>query len=193
MRAYDLRLVAAQPEQLRGGEARQRAVAGQRDQPLEPDALLDLGALRRRALVVPQDRGAEDRGRARRARPGRASGRRARCRATSSPAERGERRLGWPATSPRGPAPPSPGAAWTAGSSRSARATTSPSARDRERLDAGRADVESDQRTALADRASRRARARRAPRRRARRRGPRPCAPAPRAAPARRCARRPRR
>ena len=38
----------------------ERAVAGQRDEPLEPDALLDLGALGRRALVVPEDRRAQD-------------------------------------------------------------------------------------------------------------------------------------
>ena len=50
-----LRFVGAQPEQLRRGEAGQRTVAGQRDQPLEPDAFLDLGALLRGALVVPED------------------------------------------------------------------------------------------------------------------------------------------
>ena len=55
----EVRLVRAQPQQLGRGEARQRAVAGQRDQPLEPDALLDLLALGGRALVVPEDRGAE--------------------------------------------------------------------------------------------------------------------------------------
>ena len=38
----------------------ERAVAGQGDQPLEPDALLDLGALDRRPLVVPEDGRAED-------------------------------------------------------------------------------------------------------------------------------------
>ena len=54
-----LRLVRAQPEQLRRREAGERAVAGQRDQPLEADPLLDLLALRRGALVVPEDRGAE--------------------------------------------------------------------------------------------------------------------------------------
>ena len=54
-----LRLVRAQPEQLRGGEAGERAVAGQRDQPVEPDARLDLGALGGRALVVPEDRRAQ--------------------------------------------------------------------------------------------------------------------------------------
>ena len=53
-------LVLPQPQQLRGREARQRAVPGERDEPLETDALLDLGALRARALVVPEDRGPED-------------------------------------------------------------------------------------------------------------------------------------
>ena len=37
----------------------ERPVAGERDQPLEADALLDLGALGPGALVVPEDRGAE--------------------------------------------------------------------------------------------------------------------------------------
>ena len=37
-------------------EAGQRSVAGQLDQAREPDALLDLGALGRRPLVVPEDR-----------------------------------------------------------------------------------------------------------------------------------------
>ena len=54
--AVDVRLVPAEPEELRRGEARERAVARQLDQPVEPDALLDLGALRARALVVPEDR-----------------------------------------------------------------------------------------------------------------------------------------
>ena len=49
-------LVRAQPQQLGRGEPGQGAVAGQRDQALEPDAPLDLGALGRRALVVPEDR-----------------------------------------------------------------------------------------------------------------------------------------
>jgi hypothetical protein len=56
----DVRLVSAQPEQLRRGEARERPVAGERDEPLEADALLDLRALGPRALVVPEDGGAED-------------------------------------------------------------------------------------------------------------------------------------
>ncbi len=58
--AVDVGLVAAQPEQLRGREARKRPVAGERDQPLEADALLDLGALGPGALVVPEDRGPQD-------------------------------------------------------------------------------------------------------------------------------------
>ena len=56
----DLGLVAAHPEELRRREAGQRPVSGQLDQPLEPDPLLDLGALRRGPLVVPEDRRAED-------------------------------------------------------------------------------------------------------------------------------------
>ena len=44
----DVGLVPSQPQQLRRREAGQRTVARQRDQPLEPDALLDLGALRAR-------------------------------------------------------------------------------------------------------------------------------------------------
>ena len=55
-----LGLVVAHPQDLRRGEAGQRAVAGQRDQPFEPDRLLDLGALRLGSLVVPEDRGADD-------------------------------------------------------------------------------------------------------------------------------------
>src|SRR5215813_6444195 len=54
-----LGLVPAQPEELRRREAGQRPVPGERDQTLEPDPLLDLRTLRGRALVVPQDRGAE--------------------------------------------------------------------------------------------------------------------------------------
>ena len=53
--------MAAQPEELRRREARERAVAGQRDQPVEADALLDLGALGAGALVVPEDRRAGSR------------------------------------------------------------------------------------------------------------------------------------
>ena len=55
----DVGLVAAQPEQLRGREARERPVAGERDEALEADALLDLCALGPGALVVPEDRRAE--------------------------------------------------------------------------------------------------------------------------------------
>ena len=51
-----LGLVLAQPEQLGRREAGQRSVAGERDQPLETDARLDLLAFRRRSLVVPEDR-----------------------------------------------------------------------------------------------------------------------------------------
>ncbi len=55
-----LRLVGAQPEQLRRGESGERAVPGQLDQPLEPDPSLDLRALGGRPLVVPEDRGPQD-------------------------------------------------------------------------------------------------------------------------------------
>jgi hypothetical protein len=53
-------LVPAEPEELRRGEPRERAIPGQRDQPLEPDQLLDLRALGRGALVVPEDRRPQD-------------------------------------------------------------------------------------------------------------------------------------
>ncbi len=55
-----LRLVAAEPEQLRCGEARQRPISRERDQSIEPDALLDLGALDGCPLVIPEDRGPDD-------------------------------------------------------------------------------------------------------------------------------------
>ena len=55
----DVGLVLAQPEELRRGEARQRAVPRQPDELAEPDALLDLGALLPGPLVVPEDRRAE--------------------------------------------------------------------------------------------------------------------------------------
>ena len=54
-----LGLVTAQPEELGRGEAGQRTVPRQLDQALEPDALLDLGALEGGALVVPEDRGTD--------------------------------------------------------------------------------------------------------------------------------------
>ena len=52
----DVRLVPAQPQELRRGEARERSVPGQLDQARQADALLDLRALGARALVVPEDR-----------------------------------------------------------------------------------------------------------------------------------------
>ena len=55
-----LGLVPAKPQELRRREARQRPVAGQRDQPVEADEPFDLCALRSRALVVPEDRRADD-------------------------------------------------------------------------------------------------------------------------------------
>ena len=74
----DVGLVAAQPEQLRSREARERPIAGERDESLEADALLDLCALGPGALVVPEDRRAEHAVLVRRGRPDRASGRRSR-------------------------------------------------------------------------------------------------------------------
>jgi hypothetical protein len=53
--------VLAQPQQLRRGEPRQRAVARGGDQVREPDALLDLRTLLAGALVVPEDRRAQHR------------------------------------------------------------------------------------------------------------------------------------
>ena len=100
----------AQPQQLRRREAGQRAVAGQLDEPLEADALLDLAALRRRALVVPEDRRADH-----------LAGRVERDEAVHLAAQpdpgdvaHAERRRApppSPATSPPGPARPSPAAA----------------------------------------------------------------------------------
>ena len=106
----DRRLVAAQPEELRRREPRERAVTRQLDQALDPDQVFDLGALLARALVVPENRGTEHPVRPRRAPRARASGRRARCRRPRRlprPPPARPRRL---ATSPPGPAPTSPGA-----------------------------------------------------------------------------------
>ena len=49
-------LVVADPDELRGGEAGQGVVAGDRDQPLRPDRGADRVALGRGPLVVPEDR-----------------------------------------------------------------------------------------------------------------------------------------
>ena len=57
--AVDIGFVFAQPQQLGRREPGERTVAGQRNQPLEPDRPLDLLALLRGPLVVPQDRRAE--------------------------------------------------------------------------------------------------------------------------------------
>ncbi len=56
----DLGLVAAHPGELRRREPGQRVVAGDRDEPRLADRLADLVALGGRALVVPQDRRAQD-------------------------------------------------------------------------------------------------------------------------------------
>ena len=55
-----LRLVVAHPEQLAGGEARQRLIAGDGDEALATDDGPDGVALRRRPLVVPEDGRADD-------------------------------------------------------------------------------------------------------------------------------------
>ena len=172
----DVGLVAPQPEQLRRRESGQRAIAGQLDQPVEPDALLDLGALRRRALVVPEDRRPQHALRLVEARRARASAREA-----DRPTRRRqlrERRLRGAPPVLRillGPARPRRRERIPC----SARASTSPSRRDRDPLDAGRADVEPDEAAPTLAMP-------RAPHRRARTPAPRPCAPVPRAAPARR-------
>ena len=51
-----VRLVPPEPEHLRRGEAGERPVPGELDQPLEPDARLDLRTLRGGALIVPENR-----------------------------------------------------------------------------------------------------------------------------------------
>ena len=48
--------MVAQPQELRRRESRQGTIPGQRDQQVESDELLDLGALGARPLVVPEDR-----------------------------------------------------------------------------------------------------------------------------------------
>ena len=53
--APDLRLVVADPDQLRCREARQGVIAGDLDEPLRADGLPDHVALGGRALVVPED------------------------------------------------------------------------------------------------------------------------------------------
>ena len=186
----DLGLVRAQPQQLGRREARQRAVAGQRDQPLEADAPLDLGALGGRALVVPEDRRAQhalvlvERDEAvHLARE--ADARRPRAAPSAAIAASAAR----PPVLGRllRPAGPRLREAVVALGARDDR----PVGADRQRLDAGRADVEADGDRAVI--ALSPGSARRARRRRARRRGSRPCATAPRAARRRRCARPPRR
>ena len=55
-----IRLELPQPEQLRRGKPCQGTVTGDRDQPLEADPGLDLGALGLRSLIVPENRGSQD-------------------------------------------------------------------------------------------------------------------------------------
>jgi hypothetical protein len=59
-RASRLEARAAHPHQLGCGEAGQGAIAGQPDQPLGADGLLDLIAFVRRALIVPENGRAQD-------------------------------------------------------------------------------------------------------------------------------------
>ena len=177
----DVGLVRAQPEQLRRGEARQRAVAGQRDQAVETDARAR--SPRTRLRCAGRSRGSPA-----------AAGRRRR-RATTSPcicpdsptaptldAERVERRLATRAPSRPDPAPPSPGAASTAD-------TTPPRARRPRRPSsiaiAFTPVVPTSSPTSIVMRRGRRTRART--------RAPRPCATAPLSARPRRCGPRPRR
>ena len=56
----DVRLVVADPDELGGGEAGERVVAGDRDEPLRADDLADQVALGAGPLVVPEDRRPED-------------------------------------------------------------------------------------------------------------------------------------
>ena len=55
----DLGLLSREPEKLWRREACERTVSRQREKPLEPDPGLDLGALGRSSLVVPEDRRAQ--------------------------------------------------------------------------------------------------------------------------------------
>ena len=175
--AVGLRLVRAQPEQLRRGEAGERPVAREANQPLDADSPLDLLALGRGALVVPEDRGPDHpvglvEGHEPVHLAGEADSRRvlgAHC---------GQRSLAR--------APPVLGILLgPTGRGRGQRVlplrprNNLAVRRDGDRLDAGRADVEADER----------ATARQAPRRRARRRPRRPCASGPHAARRRRAVR----
>ena len=110
----DVGLVPAQPEQLRRSEPGERAVAGQLDQAAQPDALLDLGALRGGALVVPENRRPQHRvvvaERDEAVHLARVAERIA-----LAPAELGQRRTCSPATSPPGLARPTRAAGSRAG------------------------------------------------------------------------------
>jgi hypothetical protein len=57
--SVQLGLVPPHPQQLRRGETRQCTVPRQLDEPRQPDSLLDLRALGGGALVVPEDRRAQ--------------------------------------------------------------------------------------------------------------------------------------
>ena len=140
----DVGLVSAQPEQLRRREAGERPVAGERDQPLEADALLDLGALGAGALVVPEDRRAEDAVLRRRGRRDRASGRRSRLGAASTP--RRASALSLARSQSSGSCSDQPGCGVESGYALLCGRDDLALRRDRDRLDAGRPDVEADER-----------------------------------------------
>ena len=139
-------LVVAEPEDLRRGEAGQRAVAGEFDQPLEPDRAPR--SRRTRLACAGRSRGSRggSRRRSRRARRGRASDRIARCRRGRRLFVRGSRgRSRWRATSPRGPARTSRAVAWTAGRALPRWRVRSPSGAIARPLVALRADVDAEQ------------------------------------------------
>ena len=119
-----------------------RAVAGQRDQPVEADPLLDLGALGRRCAGRSRGSRAGARDPRRRARRARASAPRARSRPRDGSAA-SARSVARHQSS--GSCSAQPGRGVESGYSSSALASTSPVGRDRERLDAARADVEPDE------------------------------------------------
>ena len=144
IRVEDRRLVAAQPEQLRRREPRERAVSRQLDQAIDADQVFDLGALFARALVVPENRGTEHASAPRRAPRARASARRARSRRRRRPRETSASAASAARHQSSGSCSDQPGCGVESGYGRSARATHRSVGRDRDRLHAGRAHVEPD-------------------------------------------------
>ena len=93
------RLVIADPQQLGQGEAGEHGVGDEFQDILAADFGIDGVHLRLAALVAPDQRGADRRGRRCRGSPGRASGRKGRCPLPGGPGRRlGRARRGWPAT-----------------------------------------------------------------------------------------------